>query len=50
MLQLTQSLGFNLPNALTRNRELLTNLFQRVISVHTDTKAHTQNALFTRRE
>src|SRR5216684_8709044 len=50
MLQLPQCLGFDLPDALARDRELLTYLFQRVVLVHADPEAHAQDALFPRCE
>src|SRR5665811_1508997 len=50
MLQLPERLGLDLPDALAGDRELLANLFQRVVGVHTDAEAHAQHALFARRQ
>src|SRR6266700_7062148 len=50
VLQLSQRLGFDLADALARHRELLADLFQRVIGVHADAEAHAQHALLARRE
>ena len=41
MLELAQSFRFNLTNTFTCHAELLTNLFECVVCVHADTKAHT---------
>src|SRR5919197_2471735 len=46
VLQLPERLGLDLANALTRYRELLADLLERVIGVHADAEAHAQNALF----
>src|ERR1700730_3244852 len=46
MLQLSQRLGFDLPDSLARDRELLAYFFQRVILVHSDAKAHAQPPFF----
>ena len=48
MLELTQCFRLDLTDTLTGNRELLTNFFQRVVGVHTDTKTHTLNTFFSR--
>ena len=50
VLKFTQSFRFDLANTFARHAELLTHLFKRVIGIHTDTKTHPQNPLFTRRE
>ena len=50
MLQFSQSLGLNLTNTLARNVKLLSDLFQRMIGIHTDTETHTQNTFLTRRQ
>src|SRR5207245_9788133 len=48
--QLAQRLGLDLPDALPRDREVLSNLFQRVVGVLADPKALAQDALLARRE
>src|SRR5215475_4897248 len=50
MLELAQCLGLDLTDALARHRELLTDLFQRVVGVHADTEAHAQHAFLARRQ
>jgi hypothetical protein len=50
MLQLPQRLRLNLTNTLSRHQELLTDLLQRMIRIHADTKPHAQHALFARSE
>src|SRR5262249_55470446 len=50
MLELAQRLGLDLADALARHRELLPDLFQRVVGVHADAEAHAQHALLARRE
>src|SRR5579864_4881307 len=50
MLELPQRLGLDLADALSRHRELLADLFQRVVGVHADAEAHAQHALLARRE
>src|SRR5262245_11397163 len=50
VLQLSQRLGLDLANALARNRELLADLFQRVVLVHADAEAHADYTLLARRE
>ena len=48
MFQLSQCLGFNLPDTFARNTELLANFFERVIGIHADSEAHAQHAFFPR--
>jgi len=48
MLELAQCLRFNLTDTFARYRELLTDFFKRMVSVHADTETHTQHAFFTR--
>ena len=50
MLELPQRLGLDLADALARHRELLADLFQRVIGVHADAEAHAQHALLAWRQ
>src|SRR5918999_3588696 len=50
VLELAQRLGFDLANALARHRELLADLFQRVVGVHADAEAHAQHAFLAWRE
>src|SRR6476646_11582709 len=50
MLELAQRLGLDLADALARHRELLADLFQRVVGVHADSEAHAQHALFAWRQ
>src|SRR5262249_8003199 len=50
VLELAQRLGLYLADALARHRELLADLFQRVVGVHADAEAHTQHALLARRQ
>src|SRR6266571_4850643 len=50
VLQLAQRLGLDLADALSRDRELLADLFQRLIGVHPDAEAHAQHALLARGE
>ena len=50
MLELAQRLGLDLADALARHRELLADLFQRVVLVHADAEAHAQHALLARRQ
>ena len=45
MLQLPQRLGLDLPDPLTRDRELVPDLLERVVGVHADSEAHSQHAL-----
>ena len=46
--QFTQRFGFYLPNTLSGHIKLLTHLFQRVVGIHIDTKAHSQHLGFAR--
>lgn len=48
MLQLAQSLGFDLSDSFARNFEILTHLFQGVVALFTDPETHAQNFLLTR--
>ena len=48
VLQLPQRLGLDLADALAGDRELLADLFQRVVGVHADAEAHAQHAFFAR--
>src|SRR3989475_520219 len=50
MTQLAQRLGLDLPDALPRDREVLPDLFQRVVGVLADPEALAQHALLARRE
>jgi len=50
VMQLPQRLGLDLADALARHRELLADLFQRVVRIHADAEAHAQHALFAWRE
>ena len=50
MLELAQRLGFDLADALAGDRELLADLFERVVGVHADAEAHAQHALLARRQ
>src|SRR5271166_2701912 len=50
VLELAERLGLNLADALARHRELLADLFERVVGVHADAEAHAQNPLFARGE
>src|SRR5437764_11679056 len=50
MLELAQRLGLDLADALARHRELLADLFQRVVGVHADAEAHAEYTLLARRE
>src|SRR5882757_2020534 len=50
VLQLAQRFRLDLADALSRDRKLLADLFQRVVGVHADAEAHAQHALFARRE
>ena len=45
VLQLAQRLRLDLADALAGHRELLADLFQRVVGVHADAEAHANNAL-----
>src|SRR6185437_2693286 len=50
LAQLAQRLGLDLPDALARHRELLSDFFQRVVGLLSDTEAHPQDLLFARRQ
>src|SRR5262252_5124563 len=50
VLELAQRLGLYLADALARHRELLADLFQRVVGIHADAEAHAQHALFAWRQ
>src|SRR5262249_44205562 len=50
VLELAQRLGLDLADALARHRELLADLFQRVVGIHADAEAHAQHALLARRQ
>src|ERR1700746_135798 len=50
VLELAQGLGLDLPYALAGDRELLADLFERMVGVHADAEAHAQHALLARRE
>jgi hypothetical protein len=45
VLELSDCLGLDLPDALARYRKLLADLLQRVVASHADTKAHAYDAL-----
>lgn len=47
MTQFAQSFSLDLTNTLTGYVKLFTNFFQCMVSVHIDTKTHTQNFRFT---
>src|SRR5215213_2114344 len=48
VLQLAQRLRLDLADALAGHRELLPDLFERVIGIHADAEAHAQHALLAR--
>ena len=48
MPQLAQRLGFDLANSFTGYIELFANLFERVVGIHVDAKAHPQYFRFAR--
>src|SRR6187399_830010 len=50
MLELAQGLGLDLADALAGDRELLADLFERVVGVHADAEAHAQHPLLARGE
>src|SRR3546814_14889682 len=50
VLQLAQRLRLDLADALARHAELLADLFERVVGVHSDAEAHAQHALLARGE
>src|SRR5690606_31234647 len=45
--QLAQGLGFDLPDPLAGDVELLADFFQRVVGIHVDAEAHAQYLGFT---
>lgn len=48
VFELAQRFGLNLADTLAGYVKLLSDLFQRMVGVHTDTETHTQDAFFTR--
>src|SRR5208282_170777 len=48
VLEFAQRLGFDLADALAGHRELLADLFERVVRVHADSEAHAQDPLLAR--
>ena len=50
MFQLPQRFRLDLTNTFARHRELLADLFERVVCVHADAEAHAQHAFFARRQ
>ena len=50
MLELAQGFRLDLTNTFACHAELLADLFQRVVGVHADAKAHPQNTFFARGE
>src|SRR6516162_4899991 len=50
MPQFPQRLSLDLADALARHRELVPNLFERLVVVHADAEAHAHDALFARRQ
>src|SRR5438552_11101289 len=50
VFQLAQRLGLDLADALAGYRELLADLFERVVGVHADAEAHAQHPLLARGE
>src|SRR5215218_6078707 len=50
VLELAQGLGLDLADALAGDRELLADLFQRMVGVHADAEAHAKHALLARRQ
>src|SRR5690606_41396319 len=50
VLELPERLRLDLADTLAGDRELLANLFERVVGVHADAEAHAQNALLARGE
>src|SRR5215472_10918801 len=50
MPELAQRLGLDLADALARHRELVADLFQRVVLVNADAEAHADYTLLARRE
>src|SRR5713101_9191619 len=50
MLQLAQGLSLDLADAFAGDRELLADLFERMVGVHADAEAHAQHPLLARGE
>src|SRR4051794_5996164 len=50
VLELPERLGLDLPDALAGDRELLADLFQRVVGVHADAETHAQHSLLAGRQ
>src|SRR4249920_1013490 len=50
MLEFAQRLGLDLTDALARHRELLANLLQSMVFIHSDAETHAENALFAWRQ
>src|SRR5580704_8966491 len=50
MFEFAQRLGFDLPNAFARNRELFADLLQGVVAVHAEAKAHAYDPLLAWRQ
>jgi hypothetical protein len=50
VLEFAQGFGFDLTDTFARDRELLADLFERVIGVHADAEAHAQDAFFAWRK
>src|ERR1700676_2449034 len=48
VLQFAQGFGLDLADALAGHRELLADLFERVVGVHADAETHAQDALLAR--
>ena len=47
MAQLTKRLGLDLSDSLSRDRELTTYFFKRVVSIHIDSESHSQHFGFS---
>jgi hypothetical protein len=50
VFEFSQSLRLDLADAFARHRELLADLFQRVVGVHADAEPHAQHAFLARRQ
>src|SRR3984893_5203963 len=50
VLKLAERLGLDLPDSFAGYRELLSDLFQGMITIYPDAKAHPQDALLARRQ
>ena len=50
MLELSQRFRLDLADALAGHRELLADLFERVVRVHADAETHPQHPLLARRQ